>query len=232
MYNTTSVIYNASNGHAKMNGNSYDEIGSQSSECNSKVPSCSTLTSGCFVVKCLSFMFFCPLGIVIGLGIAALILDKQDFLSSCGIVWPLLTGLLIVAILYCILMSVVYCIQEKYTNEARNPIIISKISFSDEGYQQHPIKYVYELDPYHKVSYWFLIFLLLCVVIGSVTYIFTPGYTCYYEFKEGVEELMLGYQILVYANIVVFCILGCFFSCFIYRIMMNCLFTSKIRATV
>jgi len=178
------------------------------------------------------FMFFCPLSIVIGLGIVALILDKRDFLSSCGIVWPLLTGLFIVAILYCILMCVVYCVPEKYTKEARNPIIISKVTVSEEGYQQYPIKYVYELDPYLKLSYWFLIFLLSSVVIGSVSYFFTPGYACYYEFKDAVEELMLGYQILVYANIVVFCILGYIFSCFIYRIMINHLFTSTNRSSV
>jgi len=249
MYNTTSVIYNSANGHAKMSGDSFDDAGSLSSDkvsrrsycsiftqmklsINSKVPSYSTITSECFTVKCLFFMFFCPLSIVIGLGIVALILDKRDFLSSCGIVWPLLTGLFIVAILYCILMCVVYCVPEKYTKEARNPIIISKVTVSEEGYQQYPIKYVYELDPYLKLSYWFLIFLLSSVVIGSVSYFFTPGYACYYEFKDAVEELMLGYQILVYANIVVFCILGYIFSCFIYRIMINHLFTSTNRSSV
>lgn len=222
MYNTTSVIDNSPNDNGTMSGNCFDDAASLSSDKVSRrrYCSCSKVTSDCFIIQCLSFMFCCPLILVIGVGIVALILDKRDFLSSCGIVWPLLTGVFILGVLYIILMRVLYCILEKYSKEARKPIIITKVSFSDEGYQQFPIKYIYELDPFLKLSYLLLIFLLLCVVIGS-GYFFSSGYACYKELREGVEELMLGYQILFYASIVVFSILGCIFSCFIHRIMIK-----------
>jgi len=237
MYNTTSVINSSCIAHTKMSGNSFDDAGSGCSDIISRrsycsistqvilstkhwEPCCSMVTSECFIVKCLSFMFFCPLSIVIGLVIMALIIDKRHFLATCGVVWP--AGLFIVAILCVILMCVSYCIPVKYSKDTGNPIILNKVSFSGARCQQYPNTFVYELDPYLKLSYKFLIFVLLCLVIGSVSIFFTQGCACYHEFREDMEELTLDYQILVYTSMVVFSILGLIFSCFMYGAIINC----------
>jgi len=254
MYKTTHVLYKHADGSLKTSINSSVLSGSGSSDKLSvkispgpdvftgkkQLSECSEYGGSMrglkrFFANVLYLIVFLPLCIVILLWIVALILDGPNHIKSCVIVWPLFTGLLIVAFLYVLIRCYVYCKSEK-TCEEEEISMVNKDQFSDHGqaeYYQPEGKYVlYKQHFCITVSYGFLIFSMICIMIVSVIQFFSLEYNCSKDFKTAMEEVFLGYEILVYLSIVVLSILGCLLTCLMFAILVNCFTRDRHTATV
>jgi len=188
-----------------------------------------------FFANVLYLIVFLPLCIIILLWIVALILDGPNHMKSCVIVWPLLTGLLIVAFLFVLIRCYVYCHSEKACEEEEKPMM-NKDPFCDYGqaeyYQPEGKNVLYKQHFCIRVSYGFLIFSLVCIMIVSVIQFFSLEYNCSKDFKMAREEVFLGYEILAYWSIVVLSILGCLLSCLMLALLVNCFTRDRHTATV
>lgn len=185
-----------------------------------------------------SLVLFLCLCVVIVLWILALIIDGPGSMQGCVVVWPLMAGVLGVAFLYILLRCVVYCLPEESSEDGiEEGIMINMDSMTTEG-EAIP---EYEADTKHvllkqhyciKLSYGFLILALLCIMIASVVQFFSLKHKCYRGFKKKMEEVVLGYEILVYMSVVILSTLGCFITCFFIAIVITCCNRDRLSSTV
>jgi len=184
-----------------------------------------------YCTSCVSFIIFFALGIVIVLWVAALIIDGPVEWHSCVILWPLVLGVMFIGSVFLILWFSENCLRRRWHRRnlklAEQPIVM-KDSLVDQCQKCEKVHteadefVVYERHTCLRLSYAFLAFALLCIMIVSDVQYFTLGSNCYKHLRDDMKELLLGYKILAYVSIVVFSILGCFFTCMLFGIVIKC----------
>lgn len=177
-----------------------------------------------FCTTFLSVNIGLALTFVIVLWLVALIADGPDEMHSCVIIWPVVAGVLAIAVLFLILKVAEFFLKERV--KKRN-IKETKIGFDslrlDSRRGSDPANFsVYHRHSFIGVCYIFLAFSLFVIMIVSVAQYFSLSSSCYHHLEHNVEELLLGYQVLAYLSVVVLSIVGCLLSCFLLGIVINC----------
>lgn len=167
------------------------------------------------------------LAFVIVLWLMALIADGPDETHSCVIIWPVIAGVLAIAVLFLILKVVDFCLieraQKRYINETVKAVEENDSLRLDSRRRSDPAIFsVYHRHSFIPVCYIFLVFSLFVIMIVSVAQYFSLSSSCYHHLEHNVEELLLGYQVLAYLSVVVLGIVGCLLSCFLLGIVINC----------
>jgi len=188
---------------------------------------------------CITFllvMIALALTFVIVLWIMALIADGPDETHICATIWPVVAGVLAVAISFFVLKIVELYLKEKVkkknTEEQKSTIDESKdlgnYSLSlrlDIGRRSDPepvpILLEYKQHPYVGGCYFFLTFSLFVIMIVSVAQYFSLSSNCYHHLRHNIDELLLGYQVLAYLSVIVLSIIGFIFSCCVFAIIIH-----------
>lgn len=185
-----------------------------------------------YCTSCVSFIIFIAIGIVIVLWVAALIIDGPVEWHSCVILWPLVLGVLIIGAVFLILRFVENCLRWRWHRRnvklAEQPIMMKDSLVVDQcrkcGRSQPKLGdfIVYRQHMCVRLSYAFLAFALLCMMIASDVQYFTLSSNCYNHLQHDMKELLLGYKILAYMSVVVLSTVGCFISCMLFAVMIKC----------
>jgi len=168
---------------------------------------------------------------VIVLWVVGIIADGPDEMKSCVLLWPLVAGVLSIAILFLFLKCAEHCLKMRKSRKNKKTLG-EPLGFRDSLRMYNhkpptqesiiPMIYGYEQPICIILSYAFLLFALFCVMIGSVVQFYSLDSVCYHHLQETVSELLLGYEVLVYTSLVVLSIVGCCLVCLFTAIVINC----------
>jgi len=186
---------------------------------------------------CITFlvvMIALALIFVIVLWIMALIADGPDETHICATIWPVVAGVLAIAISFFVLKVVELCLKKrlrkKNIEEQKSTIDESKDSGNyslrlDITRRSDPeptsILLEYKQHPCIGGCYLFLTFSLLVIMTVSVVQYFSLSAACYHHMEHNIDELLLGYQVLAYLSVVVLSIFGFILSCFVLAVVIH-----------
>jgi len=181
--------------------------------------------------SCAPIIMALILSCVIILWVVALIADGPNEMHNCVILWPILAGVLFIAVLFIFLRCAEFCLKRgrhrkkpKTVGEPlgmRDSLRMRRLSSTipEDGYPN------YRSDNWHiwiAMSYLLLVFALFCVMIGSVVQFYSLDSACYHHLQETVSQLLLGYEVLAYTSVVILCMLGCLLVCCCLAIVITC----------
>jgi len=171
------------------------------------------------VICALTFSF------VIVLWVVSLIADGPDEMHGCVVLWPIVAGTLLIAVLFLLLRCGEYCCKRRQSVE--NEPLGQKDSLKKQRDKESdiPISKFWFFKQKNRCvikSYFLLSLALFCIMVASVVQFFTLDPDCYKLLSREVSELLLGYEVLAYASVVVLSILGCFITCFLIGVFIYC----------
>jgi len=186
---------------------------------------------------CITFllvMIALALIFVIVLWVMALIADGPDETHICATIWPVVAGVLFVAISFFVLKIVELYLKErvkrKNTEEQKSTIDELKDSGNyslrlDVGRRSDPepisLLLEYKQHPCMGYCYFFLAFSLFVIMIVSVVQYFSLSSDCYHHLRHNIDELLLGYQVLAYLSVIVLSIMGFILLCCVLAIIIH-----------
>jgi len=243
MYNTTDFYGQQTGWHSEGAGSSLDKFSLQLSHAPSKIKKkwqLSSHSSGGHTAwglksclsSCAPVIMALTLGCVILLWIIALITDGPDEMRNCVVLWPIVAGVVAIAILFVVLRCVEFCLKSG-AKQKNQKTIKEPLGKKDslrvprrQGSSAECSTTDLEIDDKHisiVIAYIFLAFALFCVMIGSVIQFYTLDSSCYHHLEETVSELLLGYEVLAYTSVVILSVIGCVMVCSCLGIIIRCL---------
>jgi len=204
------------------------------SDCSSTAHSVVRLRNCCTTILCvlatISFSF------VIILWIVALIVDGQREMRGCVILWPIVAGVLFIAVLLILLRCTEHCcilMKRKRNLKVSKDPLAGEDSLKMHGHCNADIPkveyVVYKQHTCIMMTYWFLTLALFCIMVTSVVQFFSLSSECFHHLQHNVNELLLGFEVLAYVSVVFLSILGCIFTCLLFGIVVHCCKTERIE---
>jgi len=239
MYNTTDVYGQQTGWHSDNAGSSIDKFSLQLSYAPSKIKKkwqVSSYSSSGHTVKglksclssCAPAIMALALGCVILLWIIALIADGPEEMRNCVVLWPVVAGVVVIAILFVILRCVELCLKPgaNHKNKMTEEPLGKRDSLRVPRRQGESAECSTDFETDQHISivigYIFLAVALLCVMIGSVIQFYTLDSRCYHHLEDTVSELLLGYEVLAYTSVVILSVIGCVLVCLCLGIVIRC----------
>jgi len=136
------------------------------------------------------------------------------------ILWPIVSGISAIFILFFFLNGYEFCLKRKKRWENRRLDSLDTKGSHSIYCRQRDTRRVEWYTDYERsrciwVSYLFLTFALLCVMTASVEQYFSLDSRCYSNLQHNLENLVVSYEVLAYMSVAVLSLLACI-SCLLF----------------